>query len=67
MLCKIKIFSVQIEVFENVFVVYEDGEFFGDGEVVVIYYFFVGVDDCGFYYIGLFILGVIGVVLQFIC
>lgn len=64
MLCKIKIFSVQIEVSENVFVVHEDGEFPGDGEVAVTHHLLAGVDDCGLHHTGLSILGVIGVVPQ---
>lgn len=67
MLCKIKIFSVQIEVSENVFVVHEDGEFPGDGEVAVTHHLLAGVDDCGLHHTGLSILGVIGVVPQPTC
>lgn len=67
MLCKIKIFSVQIEVSENVFVVHEDGVFPGDWEVAVTHHLLAGVDDCGLHHTGLSILGVIGVVPQPTC
>lgn len=67
MLCKIKIFSIQIEVSENVFVVHKDGEFPGDGEVAVTHHLFTGIDDRGLHHTGLSILGVIGVVPQPTC
>lgn len=67
MLCKIKILGVQMEVFENVFVVHEDGEFLGDGEVAVTHHLLTGVDDRGLHHTGLSILGVIGVVPQPTC
>lgn len=67
MFCKIKIFSIQLEVCENVFVVHEDGEFPGDGEVAVTHHLLTGVDDRGLHHTGLSILGVIGIVPQPTC